>query len=194
MAFLSMCEVFLSLAFIEKKFISVLIIICFTLKLSRRRKTLFLSKRRKTFFLRWRRRRCVRKWASEYMGWKTITKNRRKIPHPSRPETCFFVVVSSSFRKFIEYQSSIYSSQTNTAAIQRKSTQNAHGYAQYGFCCVRDNFRSSVGYVSVFLSMKTFADWCLSWNPFRSLAFVADEGFQWNFLSHAYSVSDIFRK
>lgn len=30
-------------------------------------------------------------------GMKIITKNRRKIPHPSRPEARFFVVVSSSF-------------------------------------------------------------------------------------------------
>lgn len=39
---------------------------------------------------------------------------------------------------FIEYQSSIYSGETNTGEAEEKS---AHGcYAQLGFCCVRDSF------------------------------------------------------
>lgn len=79
------------------------------------------------------------------MGWKIITKNRRKSPHPSSPEPCmplccclFLISTRNTPRK--TYWISKFNTLDDVENQHRHGEREkivAHGsYAQSGFCCV----------------------------------------------------------
>lgn len=91
-----------------------------------------------------------------------ITKNRRKIPHPSRPEARDFVVAASLAFPILNIKVQ-YTRETNTGERREKS---AHGcYAQHGLCCVGTAFVGVVGKYGKILFGRL-----LSVNPFSSLS------------------------